>query len=292
MAIKVDYAVKETLSNMRRQVFMTVAVVLVVAVSLYLVGGVLLLRFAVNRAFGLRTANVEVTVFLMRDVTGDLRDQIERDLEAMPEVGSVTYESKQEAYGRFKQLFRDRPDLVRNTSPDALPESFRVKLKDPKQFEVVNDRLQGRPGIEQIRDERSFLKQFFRVVDDVGKIGWVLVGLLTAAGALLIGTTIRLAIFARRREIAIMRLVGATNWFIRVPFMMEGVFHGLVGAGMALLLLVLTRPLFVKVADSLQALQLSVSYGDIARYGLFLLVAGVVIGAVGSLFGLRRFLDV
>ncbi|MBI4729465.1 MAG: ABC transporter permease [Acidobacteria bacterium] len=292
MAIRVDYAVRETLNNIRRQMFMSVAVILVVAVSLYLVGGVLLLRFAVNRAFALQTANVEVTVFLARDVTPDLRDQIEKDLGQMPEVSRVTYESKQEAYRRFKDLFRDRPELVRNTSPDALPESFRVKLRDPKQFEVVRDRLQGRPGIDQIRDERSFLKQFFRVVDDVGRIGWILVGLLTAAGALLIGTTIRLAIFARRREIGIMRLVGATNWFIRVPFMMEGVFHGLVGAGAALALLIATRPLFVKVASSLQALQLSVSYGDIARYGLVLLLAGVLIGGTGSLFGLRRFLDV
>lgn len=292
MPVKVDYAIQETVQNLRRNVFMTFAVVLVIAVSLYLIGGVVLLRFAVNRAIALRTHNVEVAVFLAPDVTPDLRKEIEGELNAMPEVEQVIYESKKEAFRRFKELFREQPELVRNTTAEALPESFRVKLEDPKKFAVVRDRLQGRPGIDTISDERSFLRQFFKVVDQIGLVGWILVGLLVMAGALLIGTTIRLAIFARRREIAVMKLVGATNWFIRVPFMLEGVVHGLIGAGVAFGLLLATRPLFLRVADSLQALQLSVSPSDIMRHGLLLLFAGILIGGAGSLFGLRRFLDV
>src|SRR2546426_845760 len=130
---------------MRRNVFMSVAAILVVAVSLYLVGGVLLLSFAIDRAVGLQTRKVEIAVFLNQDVTPDERNSLQQALVAMPEVGRVDYESKQDAYERFKQLFRDEPEIVQNTSADALPESFRVKLKHPEQFEIVRDRLEGRP---------------------------------------------------------------------------------------------------------------------------------------------------
>lgn len=293
MAIKLDYAIQETFTNIRRNGFMTVASVLVVAVSLYLVGGVLLGRFAINRIIELQTRKVEVAVFLSPEVTDDQRTAIKNDLEAMPEVQTpVSYESKEEAYERFKEIFRDQPDIVANTDPEALPESFRVKLRDPTQFEVVNDRLKGRGGILRIQDYRSLLKQFFGVVNDIGRIGLILVFLLAGAAAMIIGTTIRIAIYARRKEIAIMKLVGASNWFIRVPFMLEGVVHGLLGTLAAVVLLLATRPFFIRVADHIKFLHVNVSNLEVLQYGGILLVGGVLLGALGSLLGLRRFLEV
>lgn len=292
MAIKLDYALQETVTNIRRNGFMTLASVLVVAVSLYLVGGVLLGRFAINRIIELQTRKVEVAVFLSPEVTDDQRTSIQNDLEVMPEVSSVTYESKDEAYERFKEIFRDQPDIVANTDPEALPESFRVKLRDPEQFEIVNDRLEGRPGILRIQDYRSLLKQFFGVVNDIGRIGLVLVVLLSGAAAMIIGTTIRIAIYARRKEIAIMKLVGASNWFIRIPFMLEGVVHGVLGTVAAVVLLLATRPFFIRVADHIRFLHVNVSNLEVLQYGLWLLVGGIVLGALGSLLGLRRFLEV
>ena len=292
MAVKVDYAVQETFTNIRRNFFLTMAAILVVTVSLYLVGGVLLARSSLNRALVLQTNKVEVAVFLAGDITPDERSSIRNDLSEMPEVAGVIYETKAEAYERFKELFRDEPEIVRNTSPNALPESFRVKLKDPNQFEVVRDRLQGRPGIYQIRDDRNFLKKFFSVVNAVQAAGLVLVLLLAIAATVLIATTIRMALYARRKEIGIMKLVGATNWFIRVPFMLEGIIHGMVGTIVAAGLLMATRPVFLKVAKSLQFLGISTSPGDVLRTSFFLLAIGIFMGALGSLFGLRRFLDV
>jgi cell division transport system permease protein len=277
---------------MRRNVFLTIAAIMVVTVSLFLVGGVLLGSGAFDRALSLQTRKVEVAVFLSQDVTPEERAAIESDLRAMPEVSNVIYEAKQEAYNRFKQLFRDSPEIVENTSPQALPESFRVKLKDPSQFEVVRDRLRGRPGIAQIRDDRNFLKRFFSVVNAVRAAGIVLVLLLAVAATVLIATTIRLALYARRREIGIMKLVGATNWFIRIPFMFEGIIQGTIGTAVAVLLLLGTRPLFLNVARNLEFLGISVTMGDVLRQGIWLLLAGIVMGAAGSLFGLRRFLDV
>jgi cell division transport system permease protein len=291
-SINVQYVAKETATNLKRNVFITFAAVLVVSVSLYLVGVVLIASFAVDRALTLQTRKVEVAVFLNRDVTGEERDSIERDLQAMPEVDTVQYESKQEAYERFKVLFRDEPEIVENTTADALPESFRVKLKDPNQFQVVSDRLEGRPGIQEIRDERQFLKRFLAVVRDIRTLGAVVVGLLVVAAAVLIATTIRMAIFARRREVGIMKLVGATNWFIRIPFMLEGVIQGLIGTVVAVTLLLATKPLFTKLAGSFQFLHLTASIPEILQKSAILLLFGIIIGALGSLIGLRRFLEV
>lgn len=292
MPISVQYVAKETATNLKRNVFITVAAVLVVSVSLYLVGVVLIASFAVDRALTLQTRKVEVAVFLSRDVTPPARDSIQNDLTGMPEVASVEYESKEDAYERFKILFRDEPEIVANTTPDALPESFRVKLKDPNEFPVVRDRLDGRPGIAEIRDERQFLKRFLAVVRDIRTLGAVVVGLLILAAAVLIATTIRMAIFARRREVAIMKLVGATNWFIRIPFMLEGVIQGMVGTVFAVLLLLLTKPFFTNLAKSFQFLNLTVSVPEILQRSALLLLFGIVIGALGSLLGLRRFLEV
>jgi cell division transport system permease protein len=291
-SVNLQYVIKETSTNLKRNFFITMAAVLVVVVSMYLVGAVFVASFAVDRALTLQTKKVEVAVFLKRDVTAEEKDSIQRDLLAMTEVASVTYESKQQAYETFKKLFRDEPDIVQNTTADALPESFRVKLKDPNEFTVVRDRLEGRPGIDQIQDERRFLQRLLAVVRDVKVLGFALVVLLIIAAGVLIATTIRMALFARRREIAIMKLVGATNWFIRVPFMLEGMVQGIIGAVAAMLLLMLSRPFYTNLLKSFKFLNLSVTYTEILWNSAIVLVFGIVIGAIGSLLGLRRFLDV
>ncbi len=292
MGISLQYVIKETGTNLKRNVFITVAAVMVVTVSLYLVGVVLIASFAVDRTLTLQTRKVEVAVFLNKDVTPSERDSIQRDLLAMPEVGSVDFETKQEAYEAFKVLFRDQPDIVENTTPEALPESFRVKLKDPNEFEVVRDRLEGRPGISEIRDERKFLRRFLAVVRDIRIVGFLVVVLLILSAGVLIATTIRMAIFARRREVAIMKLVGATNWFIRIPFMLEGVTQGVIGTVASVALLLVTKPVFTRLARSFQFLNLNVSIVEVLQHSAILLAFGVVIGALGSLLGLRRFLEV
>ena len=161
MAIKLDYAIQESVTNMRRNFFVTFAAVLVVSVSLFLFGGVFLLRGAIARTADLYTGQVRVTVFLSRDISSDERAQLQQDLLAMPEVKTVDYENKQQAYETFKRLFASQPDIVNNTTPDALPESFRVQLVDPHQFEIIRDRLTGRPGIDSIRDERDTVRALF-----------------------------------------------------------------------------------------------------------------------------------
>ncbi|MCA1831829.1 MAG: permease-like cell division protein FtsX [Actinomycetota bacterium] len=290
--IKVDYAVRETVTNMRRNVLMAVAAVLVVAVSLFLVGGVLLVTRALNRVVDVQTHKVEVGVFLIRDITPEDKESLQRDLLAMPEVDRVIYESKQEAYEHFKILFKDSPDIVANVTPDSLPESFHVKLKKPSEFSIVRDRLANRPGIDKIRDQREFLKRFFRVVQAVRAFGIALMVVFAFAAAILIATTIRMAIYARRKEIAIMKLVGATNWFIRIPFMMEGILQGVVGAIVAVGLLLAVRPFVSGIFHVFQFLGVTVSIKEILLQTFLLMAIGIGIGGLGSLLGLRRYLEV
>ena len=297
MAIKIDYAIQESATNIRRNMFITVAAILVVGVSLFLGGSALLLQHSTDRASSLWTEQVEVAVFLTSDISADERTQLQNDLQAMPEVKAVIYESKADAYDRFKRLFANQPDIVNNTSPDALPESFRIKLKDPHQFGVIRDRLDGRPGVYDIRDERQTVKDLFKATDQQRKMSFWNAIVVFVAALVLIATTIRMAIFARRKEIGIMKLVGATNWFVRIPFMLEGVVQGLIGGVLAVAILLLppVRSLLSGTGPQLflnQHIRFQVTYGDILLYGSFMIAAGIVIGILGSLFGLRRFLDV
>lgn len=295
MAVKLDYAVQESVTNIRRNPFMSFAAVSVVSVSLFLLGGSFLLRSAVGRAADIITQQVRVTVFLTPDISPQDREQIEADLRAMPEVASVNYESKQQAYETFKEVFKDQPALVENTRPDALPESFRVELIDPEQFDVISARLTGRPGVDIVRDERETVRKLFDSTRTIRRERLITAVINGLAALVLIATTIRMALFARRREIGIMKLVGATNWFIRVPFMLEGMAQGMLGGALASIALLLVRPWLSSVATPFGRLgdfNVSVTYMDVAQWSIWLVLAGVIIGGVGSLFGLRKFLDV
>lgn len=295
MAIKIEYAVQESVQNLRRNLFMSLAAVLVVTVSLFLFGAVFLLRNAIQRSADLVTQKVEVAVFLSNDISEDQRVALERELQALPIVRTVSYESKQQAYDNFRELYRNEPEVVQNVTPDALPDSYRVSLKDPTRFAEIKDRFDGRPGIISIRDERDTLNALFSTTRALRSAGVVMALAVGFAAVALIATTIRMAIFARRKEIEIMKLIGATNWFVRVPFMLEGVVEGVIGAVIAVVLLLPSRGALSSFGPSQlisEQLKFEVTSGDILTYGAFAIVIGIVLGAVGSLAGLRRFLDV
>jgi cell division transport system permease protein len=180
---------------------------------------------------------VEVSIFLKDDVTQAQRDQLRSELDAMPDVERVYFESKEDAYKRFKEQFKDTPDIVANTTPDVLPESFRVKLKDPRKFDVVSSAFAERPGVVNVFNQRELLKNFFTVLNSVRTAMLGIAFLSLVAAAILIGNTVRVAAFGRRRETSIMRLVGASNLYIQLPFLLEGVLAGVIGALVASALL-------------------------------------------------------
>jgi cell division transport system permease protein len=247
MSARWRYILQEAMIGLRRNLMMTVAVVLSVAVSLTLFGAALLLRQQVALAAGEWTGKIEVSIFLCDgrkcpEISDEQRDALEEALEAEPIVEQVFYESKEDAYERFTEQFADQPDLVETVTVEALPASFRVKLKDPEQFTVIADKYAAYPGVEEIIDQREILQEFLKFAD-VMKYGAFAVALIQLVAAIvLVANTIRVAAFARREQTSIMKLVGASNWYIRLPFVFEGVLAGTLGALIAWVLLMIFIP--------------------------------------------------
>jgi cell division transport system permease protein len=292
MGRRFGYFFRETGTALRRNALVTFAAVITAFISLFLLGGSLLVQKQVSLLAGEWGQKVEVSVFLREDASQQEIDALEQKIAEIPEIRSYEFEDRREAWRNFREQFRDSEDLVENTSPDAMPQSFRIKLVDPEQFDVVAARLAGDPAIDTIRDEKATLDRVFAItgVLRIGVMAVAIVMLLSAAG--LIGNTVRMAVFARRKEIAIMKLVGATNWFIRVPFLIEGMVEGLAGGVMAVLALFIMKWLFLDQLRGDIAFVPWVGTSAILFTVPILLGAGVLIAAVASILAMRRFLEV
>ena len=287
-----DYYFRETGQGLKRNGLVAFAAVSTSFVALFLLGIALLVRSEVNLIIKAAEADVEVTVFLSDNISPAQQQQLSTLISSIPEVKTVEYESNQDAYRHFQDIFKDQPDLVQNVTPEALPASFRVTLKDPEQFRVVAAQLADQPGIDTIRDNRQFYSRLFEVtaVFRVGMFAVAIVMLISAA--VLIGNTVRLAVFNRRKEIGIMRLVGATNWHIRTPFVIEGIIEGLLGAGAAILALFIMKVAFIDpLRGKIQFLPW-IDTPDVVAAIPWLLFLSIVVSTLASLIAMRRFLEV
>ncbi|HVE47555.1 MAG TPA: permease-like cell division protein FtsX [Acidimicrobiales bacterium] len=294
MALSFDYVVRETATNLRRNLLMTSAAVLTVAVSLSLVGAVLLLKQGVSKASLQWKGDVELSIFMKVGVSPSQSQAIERELSQMPEVKKVIYIDQQEAFAEFKRMFENSPDFLESVEAKDLPTSYRVVPKRAEFVDVVGARFENRAGVQDVVFAREAVETLLRFTNAL-QIGIIIVaGVLLLSAVLLILNTIQMAIYNRRREVAVMKLVGATNWFIRIPFMLEGMVQGLVGAAAAFGVVAFVRNLLAGAVPSGDTLgnRLLPPSGDVVGTGLFVLFAGAAIGAVGSAFAVRRFLDV
>ena len=291
--MRAQFVLSEIMIGLRRNLTMTLAVVITVAVSLALAGSGLLMRSQVNLMKGYWYDRVEVSIFLAQEVTQEQRESIEDDLQAMPEVERVEYESKQEAYARFVEQFKDVPDLINNANPDALPESFRVKLKDPEQFDVVASAFAERAGVEEVLNQRELLQSFFEMLNALKSAALFAAAVQLIAAAILIGNTIRIAAFSRRRETGIMRLVGASNLYIQLPFLLEGAIAGLVGFLLSIGLLAATKVYLIdgRLKPRIQATAF-VGWDAIWDIVPWLLLVGVGLSTLASFVTLRKYLRV
>jgi cell division transport system permease protein len=290
---RLAYFFRETATALRRNALVTFAAISTVFISLFLVGGALLVGEQVRLMTGEWAQKVEVSVFLREDVSEEERDALEQKIQDIPEVQTYYYETQQEAYDRFVEQFRDSRSLVENVDATAMPESFRIKLTDASKFPVIRARLAGDPAIDEVKDEQAVLKKLLAVTSVLrtGVLAVAVIMLLSAAG--LIGNTVRMAVFARRKEIAIMKLVGATNWFIRVPFLIEGMVQGLLGGVFAVLAIFAMKFLFIDpLRGRIGFIPSWVDTQEILFTVPILLGVGMVIAAVASLLAMRRFLEV
>ena len=292
--MRTTFIMSEVGIGLRRNLSMTIAVVLTVAISLAGIGVAWLMRDQVNTTKNFWYGNVEVSVYLTQDVTQTERDAIRTTLEQTPQVQKVNYVSKAMAYQRAKILFKDQPALLANVKPDTLPESYLVKLYDPKKYAVVAAGVQQMPGVDQVITGTSALNKLFRFVDGMQRAALVVALVVLVVAVLLIFNTVRLSAFSRRRETGIMRLVGASDFFIQGPFVLEGALAGLVGSGLALGLLALFKVVLVDhgLAELAPRLTPYVGWGTVVGIFPLLIVLGIFVSGAISGVTLQRHLRV
>ena len=287
-----EYLFRETTSGLRRNGLVAFAAISTTFIALLLFGLALLISRQVSLMIEATTGNVEVAVYLTDPVNPDTVNSLTDTLTELPVVADVEFESKEDACARFRELFANQPALVNNVDCDALPASLRVKLDDPEQYAQVEAVLKGQPGIDRIVDQSAFLDRLFSITR-VFRVGVLLVAfVMLISAAILIANTVRMGLFARRKEIGIMKLVGATNWRIRIPFLVEGLFESLIGAVAAILVLFGLKVAFVNpLYDTVQFVPW-VSNADVIAVIPWLLIAAAAVSLLAGLVGMRRFLDV
>jgi cell division transport system permease protein len=273
---------------------MLVALILTVMISLGMLGSALLMSKQITTMKDFWFDKIQVSVFLTKDVTQPERDAIRAELEQLPEVKRVYYESKDQAYQRFRQQFKDVPALINSTPADALPESYRVQLKDPQKYLVVSSAVQHMPGVDVVQGRSKALERFFRLLNKLQFIAFVASVIILAAAVLLILNTVRVSALSRRRETRIMRLVGASDPYIQGPFVLEGAVAGLVGGilgtgAVAVLKILLidggVHAMFGNVVNY-------VGWGAVASIAPILLIVGILLAGLTSLLTLQRYLRV
>ena len=295
MAVSPVYAVREVATSFRRNAMMTVAAILTMWVSLALIGGARLINQAAQDASRQWRGGVEVSIFLRPDVTQQQIDAVGSQLKDMPEVKKVHYVDQQGAYTEFKALFANQPLFVQSVQPHDLPPSYRVVPTKAEFVDSIGSRFQAFPGVYQVVYAKEFIDLLLKSTKRQENVLYLISAAVIIAAFVLTFTTIQLAIFARRREVAVMKLVGATNWFIRVPFMLEGLLEGLLGGALALVTVYLARNVFTSVG-TVQVFNLRnslyVTSGEALKTGIVLVVGGALMGAIGSAVAVRRFLTV
>ncbi|HEY7931956.1 MAG TPA: permease-like cell division protein FtsX [Acidimicrobiales bacterium] len=284
MRVYLRYAVKETLGNLWRNRMMTIAAVLTVAVSLSLAGSALLLRQSAAQASAQWQQGTRVTVWMQPSATTSQIANVQSQLSTLPIVKSCVYNTQAQDYQEALKLLPPSESSVLSVS--QMPSSFRCIPTVPSNAFVVETTFQNQPGVYKVTAPEQQIREMNHAIRVVQIVFIALASVLLLSAVVLILNTIRMAIFARRREVSVMKLVGATNWFIRVPYITEGFIQGLIGSVVAMLL-VLALHTWYPLHNEFQ-LGASALVGTEA----VVLAVGVVIGSVGSAIAIRRFLDV
>ncbi|MFJ3336621.1 permease-like cell division protein FtsX [Streptomyces sp. NPDC086766] len=305
--MRAQFVLSEIGVGLRRNLTMTFAVIVSVALSLALFGGSLLMSDQVSTMKGYWYDKVNVSIFLCNKsdaendancakgaVTTDQKKQILADLDKMSVVQKVTYESQDEAYKHYKEQFGDSP-LAASLTPDQMQESYRIKLKNPEQYKVIASAFNGRDGVQSVQDQKGILDNLFGLLNLMNNAALGVMALMLVVALLLIVNTVRVSAFSRRRETGIMRLVGASGFYIQAPFIMEAAVAGLIGGGLACVFLVVGRYFTIDHGMALSSklnLINFVGWDAVLTKLPLILAASVLMPALAAFFALRKYLKV
>ena len=304
--MRLGLILSEVGQGFRRNLSMVVSVVLVTFISLTFFGAAILLQSQITQTKGYWYDRAQVAIYLCTDISSESncsetaatqakKDDVQAELEGStlsPYIKKVEFEDHDEAYANFLDQF-EGTTAAQLVTPDILSESFRVNLNDPTQADIIIDQVSGMAGVESVTDQRGLLEPIFAIMNAATFTAICIAGLMLVAAVLLIATTIRLSAFSRRRELGIMRLVGASNRFIETPFILEGVLAALIGSLLAGGVIVALVQFFVQgyLADALRGTAL-VNLNDALLVVPILLASGALLAAVSASVAIRRYLKV
>ncbi len=291
--MRVSWFLGEAITSLKRNWEISLAAIYNVALSLLIVGVFSLVVLTLNQFITRLENQVEIEAFLVDGASFETVQTLQDKIISWAEVKDVKYISKEEALERFKQLYKDQPDMWKNLSGNPLPASYQITLKNPRDVEKVASRLRKEPVVESLDYGQQIVKRLFSVTSTLRTVGLIFILLQGFVSVSLIGLTIRLAIYARRNEVAIMRLVGASNWFIRLPFLLEGMLQGIIGSLVAIFVIYFLKiGFFESITEQLKFLNISFASSLFLKVSVGLFLGGMAIGAFGSTLSLRRYLKV
>ena len=297
MALRVDYVVRETATNLKRNLTLSFATVVTIAISLTLVGAALLMKQGVTHSNVRFRGDVQTIVYMNPDATQDQITAVQHSLDQNPHVASERYLDHDAANQEFRTIFADEPAIRDSLKPAETPTSYKVQVKDAS-FEVVqslHDQFSTLPGVLQVIAPTDAVKQQEDNLAKLSTFSLVFAAIMGVTSLVLIVNSIRIAMFARRREIEVMKLVGATNWFIRIPFMAEGLIQGVIGSlagiGIVITLRSWVLPILVSGGGVTWA-GFRLTLTDVQYTGILLVIVGGLIGIFGSAVAATRFMDV
>jgi cell division transport system permease protein len=302
MSLKLGYFLGQALTSFRRNWVQSIAAITTVGLCLVVLG-IILVSLAVGRQLISQIEQqVEIEIFIKDAArTRDIQN-FQDKLVSWSEIRKVDYISKEKALAQFKKDFKDKPDVLENIQGNPLPASFRIWLNDPKkQVKLVANRIKNLDDInllvadkqEDIQYGQKYVGRLFSFTSKLSMASGIFAALLVFVSLVLITNTIRLAIYARRKEIGVMMLVGASNWFIRWPFLIEGMIQGILGAILAVAILTGIYKLFFQTLISgrlLTFVKIPFNQLTFIRLMILLTLSGMLIGALGSVVALRRYL--
>jgi len=300
--VRAKFVMGEVKIGLRRNMTMTFAVMITVAISLTVLGIGLLANSQVRVMKDYWYDKIQVSVFLCDNLSESAScasgpatqtqiSSIQADINALPVVAQVFFETQAQAYQHFQEQFKGSA-IAQNVTQDQLPQSFRIKLKDPTKFAVIQSAFSGRPGVDSVQDQHAILDKFFKLLG-VLRDGALLIGIFSVlTAALLISNTLRVAAFNRRRETGVMKLVGASSFSIQLPFLLEGIVSTLIGWGFSVGLLSGFKFLIDSRVAPLLSFTRFFTWTDVWVSSAYLLLTGFVVSSIASIVTLRRHLNV
>ncbi|WP_312088013.1 permease-like cell division protein FtsX [Megamonas funiformis] len=289
-----EYFIKEVYTSFKRNIWMTLASIFTVVLSLFILGFFSIVILNLNKMANTLESQVQISVYLKDDLSQEEIDETKETLSKIEGLQDIKFTTREEAMENFKERLGDQQfllDALDDTNP--LPDSFSLTVTSPQQVKTIADTVVALDSVESASYSQDIINHLFNLTHLIRLIGVALIILLTGAAIFIISNTIRLTVFARRKEIAIMKYVGATDWFIRWPFLLEGICLGFIGGGLATIFLyIVYNQVTQEIYEAMAFFPLIPQHPFINYISLAILVAGIIIGALGSTISLKRFLKV